>query len=75
MNAQYENLDLSTLRSMYDKKIQKLNSRLINGADWDDVADLRADVTELSIAIGYKSPGSVMNPAEHSPGEIENRVH
>ena len=59
------NYNLDSLRALYEKESEVLQSRLLNGELWDEVRDLRVRVTELSIALHQKLQSDKgANPAE-----------
>jgi len=63
MSSKLWELDLSVLRSMYEKEKSDLNRALLNGASWEEMKDQRRLVTELSIAL-HKRMMRDSNPAE-----------
>jgi hypothetical protein len=74
MNFDPSSLDLDTLKAIYQKEEEILKAKLLNGALWQEVKENIKIVTKLSIAL-HKKHQSLhgRNPAEHSPGDIENR--
>jgi hypothetical protein len=57
-------LDLKTLKVMYAKAASQLKRALIDGTPWDDVQEIRHDVTDLEAALYQKV--RMPNPAENN---------
>jgi hypothetical protein len=55
-------LDLSSLKDLYEKELELLNECLLDGATWAEVEDKRKKLKELATWIQQKQKGS--NPAE-----------
>jgi hypothetical protein len=55
-------LDLSSLKDLYEKELELLNECLLDGATWAEVEDKRKKLKELAVWIQQKQKGS--NPAE-----------
>ena len=49
--------DLSQLLDLYNKEIDTLKAKLLNGVPWEEMAITRKNITELAVAI-HKSHGS-----------------
>ena len=60
-------MDLTTLKTTYEKEAAALRTALINGASWEDVKEQRLRVTQLAIEVHRKiHAGGSSNPAERS---------
>jgi hypothetical protein len=57
MDNALANLDLKTLRDMYEKESGVLRTALINGSSWEEMREQRLRVTEISIAMHRKRQG------------------
>jgi hypothetical protein len=73
MEASLNDLDVDTLRNMYEKESANLKSALLSGTSWADLKDQRQKVTELSIVLHKKIHASTGNPAE-STDRSEKRM-
>ena len=72
MELNWSDMDVDSLRKVYETEAAKLKASLLNGASWDDMKDQRKKVTELAIAL-HKKINSSGNPAE-SADRSEKRV-
>ena len=66
MESNLEHVDLTTLKTTYEREAAALSTALINGASWDDVKEQRIRVTHLAIEVHRKLHASSPNPAERS---------
>ena len=64
MQLDITNTDLQTLLALYNQEIEKLKEKLLNGESWENLKPVRANITELAIAI-QKSHG--FNVAQAGP--------
>lgn len=63
-------LDLVALLGLYNKEINNLKVKLLNGENWEDLKDHRRIVTELAAAIHKKEPQlSLLNLADLHKGK------
>ena len=73
----YQNLselNLESLKALYDEENEKLQARLLSGAVWEEVKEERDNITELSIALHRKFTAlHALNPAEFPSLEMERR--
>lgn len=70
MQSDLIHLDLVALLDLYNKEINNLKARLLNGEDWEDLKSHRRIVTELAAAIHKKEPQlSLLNLAELNSGK------
>ena len=53
MHIETTGKDLSALLELYNKEIDTLKSKLLNGIPWEELVNVRRNITELAIAI-YK---------------------
>jgi hypothetical protein len=51
MHIETTGKDLSALLELYNKEIDTLKSKLLNGIPWEELVDVRRNITELAIAI------------------------
>ena len=51
MHSNINGKDLQSLLSLYNEEIDKLKEKLLNGESWENLKPLRANITELAIAI------------------------
>jgi hypothetical protein len=51
MNIETKGKDLSALLDLYNKEIDTLKSKLLNGIPWEELITVRRNITELAIAI------------------------
>lgn len=72
METRWNELDLDTLKTMYEQESSNLKAALLQGTSWNDLKDQRLKVTELSIAL-HKKIHATGNPAE-SADRSEKRV-
>lgn len=63
MDTKWNELDIPTLRSLYEAESGRLKTALINGAAWDDTFELRQRVTDLAIALHRKRFYTTRHPA------------
>jgi hypothetical protein len=73
MNHQLSDLDLETLKSMYEKEQAELTSKLLSGALWNEVKDQREKLTGIAIVLHRKAREMGLNPAEITGGESERK--
>lgn len=79
MQTNTDGKDLLTLLSLYNQEIDKLKEKLLNGESWENLKPLRANITELAIAIqklhGYVVTNKI-DTDEHShlaqPGKLKD---
>ena len=65
MEIDLSTLSLEELSRMYQKADREMKAALLGGADWMEVQDKRALVTELSIQIHKRSyPSGAGSPAD-----------
>jgi hypothetical protein len=70
MQHDLTHLDLVALLGLYNKEINNLKTKLLNGENWEDLKDHRRIVTELAAAIHKKEPQlSLLNLAELNKGK------
>jgi hypothetical protein len=74
MERNAQGLDPSIIKILYDKEVARLHAHLLSGASWEETAEQRRLVTELSIALGRSasSPSTEGNPAERQ-GRDDNK--
>jgi hypothetical protein len=73
MEDQLSRHDLATLRTMHEKLSADLQARLISGALWHEVRDLKKKVVDLAIAIHKKANVSRDDrPAAFDPGNSKD---
>ena len=63
MERELENLDATTLKSLYDRHMQALSDALLNGAAWQDVQEERNLLIKLSRLLHRSGTG---HPAEQA---------
>jgi hypothetical protein len=51
MDIETKGKDLSDLFDLYNKEIDTLKSKLLNGIPWEELVTVRRNITELAIAI------------------------
>lgn len=51
MHIETTGKDLSALLELYNKEIDTLKSKLLNGIPWEELVNVRRNITELAIAI------------------------
>ena len=51
MHIETKGKDLSALLELYNKEIDTLKSKLLNGIPWEELVAVRRNITELAIAI------------------------
>jgi hypothetical protein len=74
MNFNLSDYDVDSLRTLYERENENLKTQLLNGAQWEDVKELRFRITELSIALSRKIKSiQGANPAESTSSDIEGR--
>lgn len=74
MDFDFSHHDVDSLKTLYKRENEELETRLLNGALWQEVKAQRLRVTELSIALHNKfQSGNNGHPAEFSSSEIEGR--
>jgi hypothetical protein len=73
MNHQLSDLDLETLKSMYEKEQAELTSKLLSGALWNEVKDQREKLTRIAIVLHRKAREMGLNPAEITASESEQK--
>jgi hypothetical protein len=47
-------LDLKTLSNLYSQCVENLNTRLLEGASWEELSELRYDLTHIGVSIDMK---------------------
>jgi hypothetical protein len=72
MEMNWSELDVDSLREVYETEASRLKTSLLNGASWEEMKDQRKKVTELAIAL-HKKINASGNPAE-SVDRSEKRV-
>lgn len=65
MHIETNGKNLSDLLYLYNKEIDKLKSKLLNGIPWEELITVRRNITELAIAI-HKS--------QHANATVEQLV-
>lgn len=75
MQIDVTNKDLQTLLALYNHEVNQLREKLLTGEPWNELKQLRSNITELAKAI-HKSHGFVVagrmtssNPAEFPKNE------
>ena len=51
MHIETKSNDLSALLDRYNKEIDTLKAKLLNGVPWEELITVRTNITELAIAI------------------------
>jgi hypothetical protein len=51
MHIETRDKDLSAILDLYNKEIDTLKSKLLNGVPWEELVMVRRNITELAIAI------------------------
>lgn len=51
MHIETRSKDLAALLELYNKEIDTLKSKLLNGIPWEELVSVRRNITELAIAI------------------------
>ena len=51
MHIETKGKDISALLDRYNKEIDTLKSKLLNGVPWEELITVRTNITELAIAI------------------------
>ena len=74
MNLSLSNLDLDTLKAMYDKGQAELTSSLLSGALWNDLKEQRKKLTEIAIVLHKKAQALGLNPAEFTAGDLQKKT-
>jgi hypothetical protein len=70
MRHNFSELNLESLKALYDKENERLQTRLLSGALWEEVKEERHTITELSIALHRKlTELHALNPAEFPSSE------
>ena len=64
MDTSWNDMDVDTIRSLYEQESSNLKAALLQGISWNDLKDQRQKVTELSIILHKKTHGTTANPAE-----------
>lgn len=68
IHPEFHHIDLDSLIEFYTKEATSLKEALLNGADWRELQDIRARVTQLEKTIHLrKLSGS--NPAQEAVRE------
>ena len=75
MNLHLSNLDLDTLKDMYEKSQAELTSSLLSGALWTEVKEQRKKLTEIAIVLHKKAQAMGLNPAEFTAGDIQRQTN
>ena len=63
MDVNWTELDVESLKNVYEKESAKLKASLLSGTPWEAKKDQRKKVTELAIAL-HKKINTTSNPAE-----------
>lgn len=63
VDMKFDNLDLSSLKRIYETANLKFQEALIQGAEWREMQDQREFLVELAVAIQRKEPSYFMHPA------------
>jgi hypothetical protein len=63
MQIETKGKDLHVLLDLYNKEIDTLKAKLLNGIPWEDLVITRKNITELAIAI-HKSHSGKPTPDE-----------
>ena len=74
MNPPLSNLDLDTLKAMYEKGQAELNSSLLSGAAWNDLKEERKKLTEIAILLHKKAQAMGLNPADFIAGDLQRKT-
>ncbi|MFL5809582.1 MAG: hypothetical protein ACJ749_08675 [Flavisolibacter sp.] len=79
MNHELSNLDLYTLKAMYDHQEAELTSKLLSGALWNELKEERRKLTEIAIVMHKKAKVLSLNPEGFTSGldknpNVENSV-
>ena len=70
MQHDLAHLDLVALLGLYNKEINALRAKLLNGENWEDLKDHRSIVTALAAAIHKKEPQlNLLNLADLHKGK------
>ena len=48
MNSELAHLELNTLKSIYESRVNELLRSLLSGTTWDAMTEIREDLNELS---------------------------
>lgn len=64
--------DFETLTNMYQQESVELERRLLSGALWNEVKNLRKKVTDLASALHHKVQYGSADPASRSRNESDN---
>ena len=64
MIMQLSNLELHSLKSMYERKVAELTHHLNNGKPWEEMKELRDSLSELSALIYDKVQSSDCDPVK-----------
>jgi len=67
MGSKWSSYDLATLRQLYEEEKEALSQSLLQGLSWEQLADQRRNVTDLSIAIHRKLSGGEDLPETKHP--------
>jgi hypothetical protein len=74
MNYNLSDYDIDSLKALYEKENEVLQTRLLSGEAWEEVKDQRQKVTEISIALHKKFTAlHSLNPAEFPSNDMEGR--
>ena len=58
MNSELTQLELNTLKSMYEARVKELLQCLLSGASWESMKEIREELSELSLAMYEKVQAS-----------------
>ena len=61
MDRNWSEMNLDELRNQYSQELEKLETLLLSGTAWNEVEELRSDISHLSLEIYNKL---YSNPAE-----------
>ena len=73
MNSPLSNLDLDTLKAMYEKGQAELTSSLLSGALWNELKEQRKKLTEVAIMLHKKAQIMGLDPADFIAGDFQRK--
>lgn len=74
MKSELSQLELNTLKSIYESRVNELLKCLLSGTAWDAMEEIREDLNELSTVMYEKVQASgKYNAVNNSSGERERR--
>jgi len=74
MNLPLSNLDLDTLKAMYEKAQAELTASLLSGTLWNEVKEQRKKLTEIAIVLHKKAQAMGLNPADLIAGDLQRKT-